>query len=268
MSLTRKLKLKTWFFLQRNRRNPIVARVAKLCKNIHRATEHPSDDCSVNGERDIIARFAGSDSAIHFDVGANRGDWTALALELNPKSRLFLFEINPPVAAEVAARFAANPAVQVFPFGLSDNEATVEVTAFTGDNSALTAIGRTTWSVLPYTVIQAPVKKGDDVCQAAGVNQIDILKVDAEGAEFQILQGFTRMLQGKKIRCIQFENYARTLRDFHEILRPCGYVIGKLYANYVDFREYDRSVDEFLGPNYIAIPETETALIAELKKGW
>jgi len=37
-------------------------------------------------------------------------------------------------------------------------------------------------------------------------------------------------------------------------LKPMGYTIGKLYANYIDFREYEQPMEDFLGPNYIAVP--------------
>ena len=83
-----KFKSKVWFFLHLHRRNPLIARLARLCKNIHRATEHPTHDSLVNGEQVAVMRLAGAGAPVIFDVGANIGDWTAMTLALFPGATL------------------------------------------------------------------------------------------------------------------------------------------------------------------------------------
>ena len=44
------------------------------------------------------------------------------------------------------------------------------------------------------------------------------------------------------------------LYDYHEFFKTRGYILGKVYPGYVEFREYDMSSDEdFIGPNYVAV---------------
>ena len=91
-----------------------------------------------------------------------------------------------------------------------------------------------------------------------GVRDVDFLKLDVEGAEHLVLQGLESSLRLQRVRFAQFE-YGRVnilthflLRDFHQLFASYGYVVGKIYPDYVDFREYDLGDEDFMGPNYLA----------------
>lgn len=104
------------------------------------------------------------------------------------------------------------------------------------------------------------VIRGDDYCEKHEIDSINFLKIDTEGSEHLVLQGFDRMLTGKKIDVIQFE-YGNInieskflLYDYHKLFRKLGYVVGKVYPGYTEFREYDMSNDEdFIGSNFLAV---------------
>jgi len=75
------------------------------------------------------------------------------------------------------------------------------------------------------------------------------------------LTGFGDMLARNDISLVQFE-YGRVnivnhflLRDFYAFFRERGYVVGKIFPNYVEFRDYDLMDEDFLGPNYLACAE-------------
>ena len=94
-----------------------------------------------------------------------------------------------------------------------------------------------------------------------GITHVDFLKLDVEGAENRVLQGFANALQDRLIDVIQFE-YGRAniiskflLYDFYVLFQKYGYKVGKIYPNYVDFREYSSDDENFLGPNYLAVRE-------------
>ena len=53
--------------------------------------------------------------------------------------------------------------------------------------------------------IKEMVIRGDDYCEKHEIDSINFLKIDTEGSEHLVLQGFDRMLTGKKIDVIQFE---------------------------------------------------------------
>ncbi len=45
----------------------------------------------------------------------------------------------------------------------------------------------------------------DTCCERHNIAAIDLLKIDVEGAEYQVLRGAQRMLASQKIRCLTFE---------------------------------------------------------------
>src|SRR5439155_19181087 len=99
-----------------------------------------------------------------------------------------------------------------------------------------------------------------------GIREVDFLKLDVEGAEHLVLQGLENHLRDRRVRFVQFE-YGRVnilthflLRDFYQLFAAYGYVVGKIYPDYVDVREYDLSDEDFLGPNYLACRAGDAAL--------
>lgn len=83
--------------------------------------------------------------------------------------------------------------------------------------------------------------RGDDFLTREGIQDVDFLKLDLEGAEHLVLQGLESSLRRQRVRFLQFE-YGRVnilthflLRDFPQLLTSYGYVVGKIYPDYVDF---------------------------------
>jgi FkbM family methyltransferase len=265
----RGLKSRVWRFVQLHRRNPLVARISRLCKNIHRASEHPGFDVANNGEQAVLTRVVQSRDAVLFDVGANVGDWTAMARAVHPEAVIHAFELNPPTAQRLSARFTGASGIHIHSFGLAESSGEVDFFSYQDEASVLSGLRTPLHSHVPHTVEKARVRAGAEVCAELGLNTIDYLKVDAEGADLEVLKGFTGLIAAQKIGAIQFEHEGGCfLRDFYDLLTPNEYVIGKIYANYVDFRDHTAEMEHCLGPNYLAIPRGRDVLIRTLKAGW
>src|SRR4051812_16969568 len=108
--------------------------------------------------------------------------------------------------------------------------------------------------------------RGSDFLQREGIRKVDFLKLNVEGAEHLVLEGLKDQLREQRIRFVQFE-YGRVnilthflLRDFYQLFATYGYVVGKIYPDHVDFREYELGDEDFLGPNYLACPAADPAL--------
>jgi len=108
--------------------------------------------------------------------------------------------------------------------------------------------------------------------QEKKVERIDILKIDVEGAENLVLEGFGAAISGGQIEVVQFE-YGRVniithflLRDFYEFFESRGYVIGKLFPDHVDFRVYALEDEDFLGPNHFAVRKARSDIVDALRK--
>ena len=99
----------------------------------------------------------------------------------------------------------------------------------------------------------------DDFVNGIKIVRINFLKIDTEGMDHQIHKGAVDMLKGKRIDVVQFE-YGMVsvetkfiLKDFFQFFENYGYVVGKIYPTYVDFRQYHRSMEDFIGPNFLAV---------------
>jgi FkbM family methyltransferase len=218
-------------------------------------------DIDYNGERWLVQKLASQNRLDNvFDVGANVGDWAAMALEANPEAKIHCFEICTPTFQKLAKRFSADrrKSQNIFlnPFGLSDAASELKI-KYLSDGDG----GGTMFEVTgPQTVeiISARVLRGKDYCSDRNITIIDFLKMDVEGAEHLVLQGFDDLITPTKVPVIQFEygmgNIVTKflLRDFYSYFEGRGYQIGKLFPDSVRFREYRLQDENFLGPNYIA----------------
>lgn len=263
------IKSAVWFWIHHHRRNRLVARFARLCKNIHRAWEHPGYDVHTDGERGLLVQAKLVGMPVIFDVGANVGDWSALAHELYPQAAIHAFELSPKTAVLLQQRLVGKSAIEIHPFGLADQAGEVNFFSYEGEANVLSGLRAPLHSHVPHQIERATVRTGDEFCREQGVQQIDFLKVDAEGADYEVLVGFSEMLAARRIALVQFEHEGgHFLRDFYDLLEPKGYALGKLYANYVDFRPHEAELEHFLGPNYVAVPATQKDLIQAWQRGW
>lgn len=227
-------------------------------------------DIEYNGERWLVQTLAREKLLrTMFDVGANLGDWAAMALETNPDARIHCFEICPPIFQKLSARLSSPKMakkIALNPFGLSDAESEIKINYSDGDG------GGSMFSIIKREnahTMGAKVLPGKDYCANNQIKSIDLLKMDVEGSEHLVLRGFGDMINTSAIPVVQFE-YGMVsiatkflLKDFYEYFRSRGYQVGKLMPNSVRFREYCPRDEDFLGPNYVAA----SPQIAPLLKG-
>jgi hypothetical protein len=109
---------------------------------------------------------------------------------------------------------------------------------------------------------------GDTFCSENAINSIDC---DAEGSEHLVLGGFKNMLKEKRIKVIQFEYGTFSigskflLKDYYGLFSTYEYSDGKIYPNHIDFKPYHWTMENFIGPNYIAVSPMGRELINFLK---
>ena len=144
-----------------------------------------------------------------FDVGANKGQSTAMFVERWPSATIHAFEPHPQVSADYAARFAGNPNVHLVTacVGAEAGRANLKTYgARTGINSLLpfTAdAGRWVGVIEPDGEVSVPVIRLDDYCAERKIDRIDFLKIDTQGYESRVLAGASRMLAAHAIGLIR-----------------------------------------------------------------
>ena len=246
--------------------------IYRAAKRYIRRVDGFSYDFSKNGEEWILQRTAAFDFAVVFDVGANVGSWTRNAQRYFAKARYHCFELSNETFPTLATNIQmAN--CYLNNFGLSDTNAEIQYKDYgkdSGVNTLLLGADFHDEKISPV-LKNGSVRRGDDYCRSAGVDFIDFLKIDVEGAEHHVLNGFTKMLSEKRVRIVQFE-YGYThgdakflMRDFFKLFASYGYIVGKLRKGKVEFVEWSYPLNDFnSGPNFIAVRKSDTELIERL----
>ena len=110
--------------------------------------------------------------------------------------------------------------------------------------------------------------RGDEFLSKIGTSQVALLKIDVEGAEMEVLEGFGHALQN--VRCIQFEygvpniSSRYLLKDLYCFLVEKGFEIGVVYPSGVRFSNWHPRMERFLGNNYIAVRANDQTLQRQL----
>ncbi|QYN18946.1 hypothetical protein K1T34_40675 [Amycolatopsis sp. DSM 110486] len=84
--------------------------------------------------------------------------------------------------------------------------------------------------------------------------------MDVEGAEFEVVRGFTKMFESGGIDAVQFEYGPltlagrRCLQDYYTFFSDVGMRVGKIYPAYVKlFDRYYPGLDDFRWANFAAV---------------
>jgi FkbM family methyltransferase len=138
------------------------------------------------------------------DVGAHVGDVTELMLEFFPKSRIHSFEPTTATHARLAARMASRSNVVCHRLALADfaKNVMIEVSPLSVLNSLQSQIDNPRKD---QNIDKITVTTLETFCTELGVNQIDVLKIDAQGYDLAVLRGGERLLREEVIPFIVVE---------------------------------------------------------------
>ena len=153
--------------------------------------------------------------------------------------------------------------------GLSNAESYLEI-GYSADNHTQSRV-LSPLSDHVDEIVTGKVQTGDAYIFQQNITAVDFIKIDTEGHEMAVLQGFGRTLSEAKIKVIQFE-YGTTwiapkkfLHEVYALLEPPGYQIGRLYPDGVFFKSYNRLEDDhFRMGNYVAVHNKYAPIITSL----
>jgi FkbM family methyltransferase len=140
--------------------------------------------------------------SIVFDLGGYTGEWTS-EIAARYCASIYVFEPVIFYAKLVKDRFAGNPKIKVFDFGLADKsqEVTIHVDKFSS-------------SIFNKNDGSKPAEKIKLVsfgtfCQEHQVSKIDLVKINIEGAEYDLLAGIIQAgyISSIKGLLVQFHDF-------------------------------------------------------------
>lgn len=149
------------------------------------------------------------------DGGANRGSFTDAFLLLHRPKRLILVEAIPELAEKLRTRYAGKPGISIVSAALSDKigEAKFEINRSEASSSLLPIDPRNTeWFSRDLRVartVQVPTMTLSALLEKEGLQTVDLLKLDLQGAERLVLAGGADVLE--RVRVIYTEIFFEQL---------------------------------------------------------
>jgi FkbM family methyltransferase len=256
---------------KRNSHNGVFKALAGFGRSLNRLYENRNHDIHSNGEKVVLEKISRINPSVIIDGGANVGDYSLMVNSIIPGCKVYSFEpvestfsILKNNTGDISNIIAVNK-------GLFKENCSKEINLYVSNEHSsiydIQGMGLNSEEKQNIELI-----RGDDFLRENNLNIVDFLKLDIEGAEYDALLGFSESIEKGKIKIIQFEygyiniTTKKLLIDYYTFFETYGYTIGKVFPKYVEFRKYDFKFEDFIGPNFIAVKNTEIELISMLGK--
>lgn len=190
------------------------------------------------------------------DVGANLGEYARLlAAGLGPEARIDCFEPSAATFARLTAALASLPTCRPHQLALGAVDGEAVLHTVPGHSQLASLHGELGASVDE----QVPVARLDTWAAAEGIDHIELLKIDVEGAELDVLRGAGDLLAGGAVDLVQFEFGRRNqlagtrMEDLFDLL--AGYRLHRLVLDGLHpLGDYHEGLElPYSATNYVAV---------------
>lgn len=253
-------------FFKRNTHNSLFKALAGFGRSLNRLYENRNHDIYSNGELTILEKLATLESKVIIDGGANIGGYSTHASRLMSDAQIYAFEPVKSTYDNLIQNTSSFQNVEAIHNGLYLEKCSKEINIFPSHtHSSIYDIEGLSYESHSKETIS--LINGDEFLNEYNIEEVDLLKIDVEGAEYDALLGFEESLNNRRIRAIQFEygyiniTTKKLLVDYHNFFESKGYVLGKIFPKTVEFRKYEFKHEDFIGPNFIAVREDDDELI-------
>lgn len=191
-------------------------------------------------------RLAGPELNVIVEIGAADGRDTEIYVTRCASARVFAYEPLPESFAELKKRADNHPRITAINAAVSNTsgQAVFHVTSL-ADSSSLKAPKQSLGSYDKYltekSTISVDMVRLDEEMARFSIEKIDLLKMDAQGGELDIIDGFAEFLQRKAVRVVYSEVCFMRLYEnaplYHDIasrLEGFGYRLHALYNTVTD----------------------------------
>lgn len=201
-----------------------------------------------------------------FDVGANIGDWTlsligqARAMDRLGALAIHAFEPFPPTFQTLSNRlreYTDKRTVRCNELALSSEDG--EAYMFGARDLETSSLhGGSEASQLDR--VKVPRQKADTYSEENDIQEVHLLKCDAEGHDFEVIRGAARLLERGRVWFLQFEYNSRWvysrhyLKDVFEFIAGTRYKLSKVTPGGLELYEsWHPELERFFDGNYALI---------------
>jgi FkbM family methyltransferase len=208
---------------------------------------------------------------IVLDIGANQGYYTLLsARKVGPRGRVLAFEPSPREMRRLKLHLWLNGCknVEVSSSALGAVAGTEELYVVLGTETGCNSLRPPDVSQ-PTSLLSVRVECLDDVLNSRGMNHVDFIKLDVEGAELSVLEGAPELLRRSprpvflaEVQDIRTQPWGYRAKEILFYLSELGYEWfepkpnGQMEKIALDSQNYDG--------NFVAVPQERVASLSHL----
>lgn len=177
-----------------------------------------------------------------FDVGANIGELTLLFSRfVGTSGKIHAFEASKATFQQLSTvcQTANRTQINLNHCAVADTEGKLQLNVYDESHSGWNTLANR--PLHEYGIDVKPVYREDvdaitldSYCERNNVGDIDLLKIDVEGAEYQVMLGAKSLFKSRRIRCCVFEfgqttfDMGNTPEKIESFLKDCGYNISNI----------------------------------------
>lgn len=183
------------------------------------------------------------DVEVILDIGANVGNVTLTLLEMFPKATVYAFEPCSSTFQELSARVGSSPhadRARLFNLGFysEERQAVLNLTNSNAANSLLPIVDEYRDACPQIDEIateDVSLVRLDDFVVAHSIDRIGLMKIDVEGAEFEVLSGGRATLAERtdvvlcEISFVRWERSHGRYLDILRVLHEAGFAPAEVY---------------------------------------
>ena len=201
----------------RRRREPDSAMRETLDERYYRKSIYQFVNATVRNPGILSDVPIDCDSVV-LDVGAFRGEWAETIWERH-RPTIHCFEPAPKAYQRLAEKFEGNESIHLHPFGLGAADSIASL--------ALRGPGSSFYDAPPeFEHVDAPMRDVVGVLEELGIDEIDLIKINIEGGEYDLLDRLADSGWLSRVRfvLVQFHEwhpkaYGRRRRNRHALRR-------------------------------------------------
>jgi FkbM family methyltransferase len=175
----------------------------------------------------LALKGLGFDPRHVIDVGANRGNWTRLAVKFFPNAYYTLVEPQNELRRYSEDLFKRGHRIQWVNCGVADKEGTLAFTVSHRDDASSFVPDQNTAKRGGNRQINVAVKTLNEIVALSSAGLPDMVKIDAEGFDLKVLSGASDLLGKTEIFLVEAiifgSNYENTLSAVMEKMSNAGY---------------------------------------------
>lgn len=223
-----------------------------------------NNDPKTNGEYYIISTLAGKFSdkqnVTIFDCGSNVGEYTLEIFKQIKNSTIHCFEPSLDTYNKLIRN--TEHLTNIIYNNIGIGEATKEVMLYkSSEISALASVYKRNLEHINVTLNlteKIKITTLDKYCLTYKIENIDFLKLDVEGNEYNAFLGANRLISEKRIKYIQFEMGGCNIdskvfwKEIYQLLNPYYKLYRIISDGLVEFIKYEEFHEIFVYSNYFA----------------